>query len=39
LEKTGNSIVATDEINISKARKRFGPRELTANDEAICVDA
>ncbi len=39
LETTGNSIVAADEINISKARKRFGPRKLTANDEAICVHA
>jgi hypothetical protein len=39
LEKTGNSIVTIDETNISKARKRFGPRKLTANDETICVHA
>ncbi len=25
-EKTGKNIVATDETNISIARKRFGPR-------------
>ncbi len=39
LEKIGKNIVASDETNISKARKRFGPRKLTATDEAICVNA
>jgi len=39
LEKNGNNIVAIDEVNITKAKKRFGPRKLTATDEAICVKA
>jgi hypothetical protein len=39
LETIGNNIVATDETNISKARKRFGPRKLTATDEATWVNA
>ncbi len=37
--KTGTSIVATDETNISKARKRLGPIKLTTTDDAICVNA
>jgi hypothetical protein len=32
-------MVTNDEIKISKARKRFGPRILTTTDDAICVDA
>ncbi len=38
-EKIGKSIVAADETNISRARKRFGPSKLTATDDAICVNA
>jgi len=39
LETIGKNIVATDETNMSKARKRFGPRELTATDETTWVNA
>ncbi len=38
-ERTGISIVATDETNITMARNFFGPSKLTATDDATCVNA
>lgn len=33
------SIVDTDEMKMSKARNRFGPKRFTATDDATCVSA
>jgi len=39
LEKIGISKVAIDDTNMTIARKRFGPKILTATDDATCVNA